>query len=90
MYRVRQIVHRAFERFTEEGPIALLPQDAGYSMVWCCRPEHAAATSIIKATQSFYGTKTSFGDRVGQFLNVSPRFVFALVPTPKPTRHDAR
>lgn len=72
------IVHRAFERFTEEGPIALLPQDAGYSLVWCCRPEHAQQLQSLNDSEFLQALQTAFGDRVGQFLNVSPRFVFAL------------
>ena len=40
--------HVAWERFTEQGPIALLPtggaRDADYALVWCCSPgrRHAA------------------------------------------------
>jgi 2-octaprenyl-6-methoxyphenol hydroxylase len=34
---------RAFERFTPEGPLALLPLERGYSVVWCMRDEHARA-----------------------------------------------
>ena len=34
---------RAFERFTAEGPLALLPLERGYSVVWCMRADHARA-----------------------------------------------
>ena len=36
-------LHRAYERFTRDGPLALLPLDAGFSIVWCMAPERAAA-----------------------------------------------
>ncbi len=36
------IPQRAFERFTDQGPLALLPQDEGYALVWCVRPTRAA------------------------------------------------
>src|SRR5262249_11682595 len=32
----------AFERFTAEGPLALLPLAGRYALVWSCRPERAA------------------------------------------------
>jgi 2-octaprenyl-6-methoxyphenol hydroxylase len=31
----------AHERFTPQGPLALLPLEGGYSIVWCVRPERA-------------------------------------------------
>ena len=33
--------HRALERFTPEGPLALLPLERGYSLVWCASPANA-------------------------------------------------
>lgn len=42
---------RAWERFTREGPLALLPLDAGYSVVWCMAPERAALTSALPVDQ---------------------------------------
>ncbi len=40
------IAHRAYERFTEEGPLALLPQEGTdgqqYALVWCVRPGTAS------------------------------------------------
>src|ERR1051325_8466310 len=33
---------RAFERFTPEGPLALLPPAGRDALVWSCRPERAA------------------------------------------------
>lgn len=73
-----RIAHRAFERFTEEGPIALLPQDEGYSLVWCARPEKAAQLQQLNDAGFLSALQTAFGDRVGNFTAVSPRFAFAL------------
>ena len=33
----------AFERFTQEGPLALLPLAGRYALIWSCRPERARA-----------------------------------------------
>jgi 2-octaprenyl-6-methoxyphenol hydroxylase len=38
---------RAHERFTTEGPLALLPLETGFSLVWCMRPLHAAAVAAL-------------------------------------------
>lgn len=38
---------RAWERFTREGPLALLPLDTGFSVVWCMAPERATALAAL-------------------------------------------
>jgi 2-octaprenyl-6-methoxyphenol hydroxylase len=38
---------RAHERFTSEGPLALLPLETGFSLVWCMHPAHAAAVAAL-------------------------------------------
>ena len=41
----------AWERFTPDGPIALLPcggqRHADYSLVWCCSPEEAERRAAL-------------------------------------------
>ena len=76
------IPHRAFERFTDEGPLALLPEDGPdghqYALVWCVRPERAAA--IINLDDATFLTQLgkAFGSRLGKFTKVSPRVSFPL------------
>lgn len=76
------IPHRAFERFTDEGPLALLPEDGPdghqYALVWCVRPERAA--SIINLDDATFLTQLgkAFGSRLGKFTKVSPRVSFPL------------
>lgn len=72
------IAHRAFERFTEEGPIALLPQDKGYALVWCVRPEHAQMLASLSDTAFIQHLEKAFGQRVGHITHIEQRFSFPL------------
>ncbi|MEH6438006.1 UbiH/UbiF/VisC/COQ6 family ubiquinone biosynthesis hydroxylase [Massilia sp. DD77] len=75
-------VHRAFERFTDEGPLALLPQDDGdghqYALVWCMRPERAASVLELGDDGFLAQLGEAFGARLGRFTAVSPRVAFPL------------
>jgi 2-octaprenyl-6-methoxyphenol hydroxylase len=72
------IAHRAFERFTDEGPLALLPQDDGYAMVWCMRPETAARLQALQDVDFLNELEHAFGSRIGRFIDISPRAAFPL------------
>lgn len=72
------IAHRAFERFTEEGPLALLPQDDGYAMVWCARPETASRLQALPNTAFLSELESAFGSRLGRFTTATPRIVYPL------------
>jgi len=66
----RPAVHRAFERFTDEGPLALLPQDGGdghqYALVWCMRPERAASVLELGDDRFLEQLGEAFGARLGR------------------------
>lgn len=76
------MLQRAFERFTSEGPLALLPQSGPdghhYALVWCVRP--ARAEALLKLDDSaFLGELgQAFGQRVGTFTATSARAAFPL------------
>jgi 2-octaprenyl-6-methoxyphenol hydroxylase len=70
--------HRAYERFTEQGPLALLPQDDEYSLVWCVRPDTAAALQALNDADFLQALSAAFGDRVGRFTHATPRLAFPL------------
>ena len=76
------IAHRAFERFTDEGPLALLPQEGAdglqYALVWCVRPERAEALQAMEEERFLQELGEAFGGRLGRFSKVSPRFAYAL------------
>ncbi len=69
---------RAFERFTEEGPLALLPDRDGYSLVWCVRPEHGEALLAMSETDFLQALQQAFGNRVGTFTQISARHSYPL------------
>ena len=74
----RAIEHRAFERFTEQGPLALLPQGEEYSLVWCVRPDTAARLQTLDDAAFLRELGAAFGDRVGRFTHATPRLAFPL------------
>lgn len=74
----RPIAHRAFERFTDQGPIALLPQDDGYSLVWCMRPDCVPALLAMDDSNFLQALQQRFGERLGRFTSVSKRLSYPL------------
>jgi 2-octaprenyl-6-methoxyphenol hydroxylase len=78
----RLLPHRAFERFTSEGPLALLPQAGAdghhYALVWCVRPDHAAALLALDDAAFLAALGQAFGERVGSFTATSPRSAYPL------------
>jgi len=72
------IPHRAFERFTSEGPLALLPQDDGYSLVWCTSPATASLLYALSDEDFTAELGATFGTRLGRFTSVSPRVSYPL------------
>jgi 2-octaprenyl-6-methoxyphenol hydroxylase len=72
------VAHRAFERFTDEGPLALLPLDAGYAMVWCVRPDTASRLRALADTAFLDELGQAFGSRVGRFTAVTQRSLYPL------------
>jgi 2-octaprenyl-6-methoxyphenol hydroxylase len=72
------IPQRAFERFTAEGPLALLPQDDGYALVWCARPDHAQRLLALTDAQFLTELGAAFGGRLGRFTAVSGRNSYPL------------
>jgi 2-octaprenyl-6-methoxyphenol hydroxylase len=72
------IAHRAYERFTEQGPLALLPQGDEYSLVWCARPDTAQALQALDDKEFLRQLGAAFGSRLGEFISATPRLAFPL------------
>ncbi len=70
--------HLAYERFTEEGPAALLPNGNHYALVWTAKPERAQALLALNDADFLAQLHTHFGDRQGRFLAATPRLSFPL------------
>jgi 2-octaprenyl-6-methoxyphenol hydroxylase len=70
--------HRAFERFTEEGPLALLPQEDGYALVWCMQPASAERLMALADAAFLKELDVAFGTRMGNFIAISPRSAYPL------------
>jgi len=75
-----QIPHRniAYERFTTEGPLALLPDNAGYALVWCTHRETAAELLDMDVQDFLARLGAAFGTRLGRFVACGERRDFPL------------
>ena len=68
----------AFERFTPQGPVALLPFDRDYALVWTMRPEMADELVAAAPRVFLSELQACFGSRVGRFVGVEARSLHAL------------
>lgn len=75
-----ELPHRgwAYERFTADGPVALLPQGKGYALVWTATAERAGALLDLPDAAFLQELHAHFGDRVGRFSSVAARTSFPL------------
>jgi 2-octaprenyl-6-methoxyphenol hydroxylase len=69
----------AYERFTPEGPLALLPEGDHYALVWTA--EEQRATALLDLDDAAFLARLSghFGARAGRFTRVADRRSFPLV-----------
>ncbi len=61
----------AYERFTHDGPLALLPFGDEMALVWTLAPERAAALREADTTVFLAALRDAFGGRLGAFTHVS-------------------
>jgi len=72
--------HHAFERFTEHGPMALLPMSNNrYSLVWCMEPEQIEHTMALEDDAFLAALQKAFGYCGGAFSKVGMRASYPLV-----------
>lgn len=76
--------NQAFERFTDSGPLALLPmaetdkEKNRYSLVWTAKSSEQEEMMSWSDETFLAKLKERFGPRAGQFINVSKRHTYPL------------
>jgi 2-octaprenyl-6-methoxyphenol hydroxylase len=71
--------HVAYERFTPDGPIAVLPlQDGRCGVVWTRRPEEARRLLELDDEAFIAGLQEAFGFRLGRLLKIGRRYAYEL------------
>jgi 2-octaprenyl-6-methoxyphenol hydroxylase len=74
--------NRAFERFTESGPIAMLPvADDRAAFVWMLSPDSAKEMLSLSDTEFTERLQDTFGYRLGKFSKVGKRAAYPLALT---------
>jgi 2-octaprenyl-6-methoxyphenol hydroxylase len=74
--------HTAYERFTSEGPIAVLPIGEGRSaVVWTLAPDAARRALAIDDALFLAELQAAFGFRLGRFTRVGRRQSYPLALT---------
>ena len=73
--------HQAWERFTDEGPLAVLPSHYGphiLNLVWCGSPESSAHRLQLNDAEFLDSLQNAFGFRIGRFLKIQDRRLYEL------------
>lgn len=80
----------AFERFTPEGPLALLPMAGRYALVWAARPDHAAELAEGAQDAFLAALGRMIGARAGRLLAAEQRTRVPLALRVRASRLGAR
>jgi 2-octaprenyl-6-methoxyphenol hydroxylase len=80
----------AFERFTREGPLALLPFAGRYALVWSMPPEKAHALATAPPAEFLRELNAVAGTRPGRAIGVDARAVQPLALRVRDTRIGER
>ncbi len=69
----------AYERFTPDGPVALLPEGDRYGLIWTMTPERAERLLVDDDASFLQQLGRHFGARTESFARVTDRRSFPLV-----------
>jgi 2-octaprenyl-6-methoxyphenol hydroxylase len=73
--------YQAWERFTSEGPLAVLPSHYGpniLNLVWCGSPESSQYRLQLNDVDFLKSLQSEFGSRIGRFLKIQDRRLYEL------------
>jgi 2-octaprenyl-6-methoxyphenol hydroxylase len=73
--------HQAWERFTSEGPLAILPSQYGphiLNLIWCGTPSSSQARLALSEADFLKSLQAEFGSRIGRFLKIQERRLYEL------------
>ena len=73
--------NQAWERFTSEGPLAVLPSHYGpniLNLVWCGSPESSQHRLQLSDADFLISLQNEFGLRIGRFLKIQDRRLYEL------------
>lgn len=69
----------AYERFTEDGPLALLPREGNRcGFIWMNSTQTAETNLALSDSAFMHKLQEAFGFRLGHFQSVSKRFAYPL------------
>ena len=68
----------AYERFTQHGPLALLPDGKDWALVWTTTPARADVLCHAEPAQFLEALHAEFGSRAGAFTAVTARVSYPL------------
>ena len=69
----------AYERFTSEGPVALLPDGDHYDLVWTATPDRAQVLAALPEDEFVAALRRHFGVRAAAVTHATDRRSFPLV-----------
>jgi 2-octaprenyl-6-methoxyphenol hydroxylase len=75
------VPHQAWERFTAEGPLAVLPSHYGsniLNLVWCGSPQSSQHRLKLSDAEFLTNLQNEFGSRIGRFLKIQDRRLYEL------------
>lgn len=84
----------AVERFTRDGPLALLPMpssaDSRRSMIWCIEHNLAQRLQGLNDAEFVSKIQATLGERIGRVVDAGPRRTFALMQQRRPRVREHR